>query len=167
MGGGPSGRYIRKTELDELEREAKDRLIRASQPKRRNVFISFAQEDLMRINALRAQAKTEASTLDFIDRSLDKPFNSKDAEYIKRGLRDRIKQASVTLCFVSEDTAKSDWVKWEVEESLKMGKGVIAMYQGDKPPKNTPEFLKEHGIKMVPWNHQVLAKEIDKSAENR
>lgn len=166
MGGG-GGRYFKSDELNTLARIARERLQESAQPTRRNVFISFAQENLQQVSALRAQAKNENSSLEFSDRSLDEPFDSENAEYIRRGLRERIRQASVTLCYVGENTAKSEWVNWEIEESIRLGKGVIAVYQGDRPPTNIPAAIRRNNINLVPWNQAELMKAIERAATNR
>jgi hypothetical protein len=166
MGGG-GGRGFSWRELEALEKAAKDKIQQASQPEKRSVFISFAGEDLNRVNALRAQAKKEDSELEFVDRSLKEPFDSKNTEYIKRGIRERIRQASVTIVFVGNSTAQSEWVNWEVEESLRQGKGVIAMYSGDNPPATLPDAIQKNKIKVVPWNHETLMKEIERAAKKR
>jgi len=41
------------------------------------------------VNLLRGQARNENSDLEFSDWSLSEPFDSKNAEYIKRGIRER------------------------------------------------------------------------------
>ena len=165
MGGARGGgRSLRSEELRELEEVAKTSLREAAQPQKRNVFISFVTEDLAEVNLLRGQAKNENSNLEFNDWSLKEPFNSKNAEYIKRGIRERIRQCSVTVCYLTENTEKSQWVDWEIRESIKLEKGIIAMYKGDSPPKNLPPAIKELGIKMVPWNQDAINKAIEKAA---
>jgi hypothetical protein len=137
----------------------------AAQPKRRNVFISFVEEDLADINLLRAQAKNEESSLDFNDWSLRQPFDSENAEYIRRGIRERIRQSSVTVCYVTENTAKSRWVDWEIRETIKLGKEVVAMYKGERPPGNLPPAITEFHISLIPWNHREITKAIDRLAK--
>ena len=78
----------------------------------------------MKVNLLRGQAKNENSNIEFNDYSLKAPFNSKDADYIKRGIREQIRQSSVTVVYLSDKTADSEWVDWEIQESIAMGKGV-------------------------------------------
>lgn len=166
MGGARGGgRNLRSDELRRLEEVAKSSLREAAQPQKRNVFISFVEEDLAEVNLLRGQAKNENSNLEFNDWSLKEPFDSKNAEYIKRGIRERIRQCSVTICYITENTANSKWVDWEIRESIKLGKGVIAMYKGDSPPRHLPPAIKELGIKMVPWNQQEITKAIEKAAQ--
>ena len=125
---------------------------RALERRRRNVFISFAHEDIDEVNLLRGQAKNEKSDMDFIDRSLQAPFDSRRADYIRNRLEDRIKQASMTVVYLSNDTASSEWVAWEVKTSVELGKDVVAVHAGNNPPSKLPPFVKEHGIKVVPWS---------------
>ena len=152
MGGSGGGRSL--GDIKRLEAVANQAL----QRKRRNIFISFSHEDIDEVNLLRGQAKNEQSDIDFIDRSLQAPFNSTRADYIRRRLEDRINQASMTVVYLSEDTSGSDWVAWEVRKSVELGKDVVAVYAGSTSPSNLPPFVKEHGIRVVPWSR--LADEI-------
>lgn len=165
MGGG--GSYIGDHDIDALDRIPREKIRESDQPQRRNVFISFAAEDLALVNFLRGQAKNENSNLDFIDRSLREPYDSENVEYIKRGIRERIRQTSVTVCFITENTAQSKWVDWEIRESINLGKGVVAMYQGESPPSKLLPAIKELGIKLVPWRQSELTAAIEQAAEER
>jgi hypothetical protein len=127
---------------------------------RRNVFISFVNEDKPLVELLRGQAQKEDSTLEFNDWSLRAPFDSERAEDIRQGIRERIRQASVTLVYVSDHTARSKWVNWEVEESLKLEKKVVGVYQGEIPLQ-LPPAIKKHGIRVIAWSHKGLAKELE------
>jgi hypothetical protein len=168
MGGsGGGGRGLRPEELKKLEEIAKESLRQTAQPAKRSVFIAFASDDLDEINLLRGQAKNEQTDLEFIDRSLKDPFDSERAEYIKRGIRERIKQASVTIVYLTDNSADSKWVDWEIRESARLGKGVVGMYRGDKPPQRLPNAAKELGIKVVPWNHEHLSDAIETAAKTR
>lgn len=163
MGGGGTWESLNPDQLKNLEKTAKDAI--SGTPQKRNIFISFAGEDLNEINLLRAQGKNENTDLEFVDWSVREPFDSKNAEYIKRGIRERIKQSSVTVCYVTEHTEQSKWVDWEIRESKALGKGVIAMYKADSLPKNLPPAIKEFKIKLVPWNHEELSRAISQAAK--
>jgi hypothetical protein len=165
--GGSGSSSSEDRDIDALERISRERIRGSDQPQRRNVFISFANEDLALVNFLRGQAKNENSNLDFIDRSLRDPYDSENVEYIRRGIRERIRQTSVTVCFITENTAQSKWVDWEIRESISLGKGVVAMYQGEKPPSRLPPAIREFGIKLVPWRQAELTAVINQSAEER
>ena len=166
-GGGGGGRGLTPDELHLLDQKAKESLKTGAGTGRCNVFISFASEDLNDVNMLRGQAKNENSDIEFNDWSLKEPFDSKDAEYIKRGVRERIRQCSVTVVYVSAETTDSKWVDWEIRESIAMGKGVVAMYKGDKPPARLPKAVTDNKVPIVPWNQKELAKTIEKQSKNR
>ena len=111
------------------------------------------------VELLRGQAQKEDSTMDFNDWSLRAPFNSERAETIREGIRERIRQASLTLVYVSDHSAKSKWVNWEVEESVKLEKKVVGIYQGEIP-KQMPPAIKRHGIKVIAWSHKGITKAL-------
>ena len=164
-GGGGGGRGLTPRELQQLEQKAKQSLKKSDDEGKSNVFISFASEDLNDVNMLRAQAKNENSDIEFNDWSLKKPFDSEDAEYIKRGIRERIRQCSVTVVYISDNTADSKWVDWEIRETIALGKGVVAMYKGDNPPTRLPKAVSENKVPVVPWRQKELAKAINTQAQ--
>ena len=170
MGGSIGGGIpLGQRNLNRLEQAARESLREGAStgPSRRNVFISFASEDLGEVNMFRGQAKNQNNELEFSDRSLQKPFNSENEEYIKRGIRERIRQASVTLVYVSENTSQSEWVDWEIRESIRLGKGIIAVHKGDSPPRNLPAAVRENNIDVVPWEHTEISEAIDRAAVQR
>lgn len=167
MGGSGGNRGLNPSQKESLEQRAKESLKKADSGEKHNVFISFSSDDLDEVNLLRGQAKNENSNIEFNDWSLRQPFDSERAEYIKRGIRERIRQCSVTIVYLSTRTADSKWVDWEIRESLAMGKGVIAMHKGDTPPKRLPNVLTEKRVQIVPWNQKQLVKAIQKKSESR
>ena len=150
-----------------FERFAKKDIEKGNGGKIRNVFISFDSDDLDEVNLLRGQAKNESSNIEFNDYSLKAPFNSKNADYIKRGIRERIRQSSVTVVYLTDKTAGSKWVNWEIRESIAMGKGVLAMHKGNTPPKRLPKAITENKIKVYSWKQQLISDAIQNEAENR
>lgn len=164
MGGGNDNYETRI--IDRLAHIAQDSFDKA-EPAKRNVFISFVNEDMGDINLLRGQAKNENNDLEFNDYSLKEPYDSERAEYIKSGIRERIRQASVTVIYLSETTHSSKWVDWEARESRAQGKGVICVHKGNTPPSKLPGFVKELGLKVIQWKHKELSEAIDHAARNR
>lgn len=147
MGGSGGGSWSRLGNIKALEEKAKQAL----QGGKKNVFISFATEDMNEVNLLRGQAKNENSDIEFNDHSVRVPINSDRAEYIKQKIEERINRASVTVIYLSENTAQSKWVKWEVEKSIEMGKKVVAVHPGERFTGQTPAWL-DGNVKVVPWN---------------
>lgn len=154
MGGSSGGGPTRIGNVQKLIEQAKAEL-----KGRRNVFISFAYEDIGDVNLLRGQAKNENSPLEFNDWSVSEPYNSDRAAYIKQRITERIQQSSVTVVYISPDSAKSEWCNWEVRQSLQLGKKVVGVYKGDKAPTVNFPALQENGIRCVPWS--ALASTIE------
>ena len=112
------------------------------------------------MNLLRGQSKNENSDIEFNDFSVKEPYDSVRAEYIKGKLTERINQSSTTVVYLSKDTPQSQWVQWEVEKSLELGKRVIAVHAGKSAPV-LPAWIGTNKIKVVPWSS--LAQELTKS----
>lgn len=168
MGGSSGfGRGLTPEQLKEVERRAKESMKTAGSTGKHNVFISFASEDLNDVNMLRAQAKNENSDIEFNDWSVKEPFDSESAEYIKRGIRERIRQCSVMVVYLSDKTVDSEWVDWEIREAIALGKGIVAMHKGETPPERLPKAITDNRVPVVPWHQKELRKAIEKQAENR
>ncbi|MCD4743062.1 MAG: TIR domain-containing protein [Desulfobacteraceae bacterium] len=150
MGGGSDSGRSSLGNIKKLEQKAKKELEKGV---RRNTFLSFDYDDIDEVNLLRAHAKNEKSEIEFIDRSVKDPINSERAEYIKQKIVERIRQCSQTVVYIADDTHNSGWVKWEVEKSLQLGKGIIAVHKGDTPPSKIPSCITENGIKIVSWSN--------------
>jgi hypothetical protein len=150
MGGGGGGsRSI--GDIQSLVNRAKEELKQGDKPSKRNAFISFAYEDVNEVNLLRAHAKHEHSPIEFNDWSVSEPINSERAPYIKQKIAERIAQSSVTVVFLSDSTVKSEWVAWEIEESVRRNKHVIGVYPKDSCPAQLPNAIKSNNIKCVAW----------------
>ena len=161
MGG--SGGGFTQQDNEKLKELAQKRMREVSvKTGKKNCFISFAHdEDGREVNALRGQAKNENSDVNFNDHSVKKPFNSRQEEYIKRQIRDKLRHCSTMIVYCTEASAKSAWVNWEVETGLEMGKKVICMYQGTKPTKFPPAAAKAIAAKkmrVIPWSAQAISK---------
>ena len=150
MGGGSGSGRSSLGNIKSLEEKARKELDKGV---RRNTFLSFDYDDIDEVNLLRAHAKNEKSEVEFIDRSVKDPINSERAEYIKQKIAERIRQCSQTVVYITDNTHSSNWVKWEVEKSLQLGKGVIAVHKGNAPPSNIPSCITDNGIKVVSWSN--------------
>jgi len=159
MGGGGGGSSSSLGDTRQLEDRAKE-LLKQGDTGRKNVFISFAYEDIDAVNLLRGQAKNENTDIEFNDLSVKDPFDSQRADYIRQKISERINQCSTTVVYLSSDTTNSRWVRWEVEKSIELGKRVIATHSGGSAPQPLPDFIEKNKIKIVPWSN--LAGELRK-----
>lgn len=165
--GGSGGGGLSSSDLAHLEEQAKKIFKKESADSNRHIFISFANEDLDEINLLRGQAKNEKTDLQFDDYSVKEPFDSKNADYIKTKIKEKIEKTSVTVVYLSSNSATSKWVNWEIQESLKQGKGVIGVYKGASPPSIIPSAFKEYKLKSVKWSHDELSRAIEEASRKR
>ena len=95
--------------------------------KRKRVFLSFRAEDREQVQGLRLLAANPDYDLEFYDESVRVAIDSRNAEYVKRVIREKIARSSVTVCLISPLTYTSAWVDWELEESAKKGNRMIPM----------------------------------------
>lgn len=124
---------------------------------KKRVFISFRAEDKGKVNGLRLLNSNENFDIEFYDESVRIEIKSKDKAYIRRVIREKINRTSVTVCMVSEDTHKSEWVDWELEESYDKGNEVIFMGFKDGPGRPTiPRPGREHSAICWKWDYEKL-----------
>lgn len=118
----------------------------------RRVFLSFASEDLPTVKGLQLLAANPGYELDFYNESLRVAINSTNATYIKSVLREKIRRASVTVCVIGTETHKSEWVDWELAESLAHGNALVAMAVKGVDRAVLPTAIKAAGVPFHPWD---------------
>lgn len=150
MGGGGGGRWT-GGDYKSLIEEAKKELRKSAGEGKKNVFLSFAYEDVNEVNLLRGQSRNPRSDLEFNDWSVKEPFDSSRAEYIKQKIGERISQCSVVVVYLSNSTPQSRWVEWEVDAARRQGKEVLCVHSGDQAPNILPEFVRKHGLRTIRW----------------
>lgn len=165
--GGSSGGGLLGSDIKNLEDKVKQRFAEAKVDASRHVFISFDHEDMNEVNLFRNQAKNDKASLLFDDHSVKEPYDSTNADYIKRQIREKIAHCSVTVVYLTNKSASSRWVNWEIEESIKQGKGVIGVYKGDTPPVKLPPAFQQNGCKAVEWEHVGLMAAIEDASTKR
>ena len=124
---------------------------------KKRVFLSFIAEDKDHVQGLRLLAKNPKFDIEFYDESVRTPFDSNDAEYIRRQIREKINRTTVTVCLISEDTHKSKWVNWELQVSDEKGNKIIAMALKDVERAILPGLIKEKGLTFHSWDVDKLA----------
>jgi hypothetical protein len=142
-----------------MRREALRRVARRRQMVK-HVFLSFVVEDKPRVELFRGQAKNKNNDLEFDDYSVQTPFDSSDAAYIRRQIKERINSASVTICLIGQLTASSKWVDWEVQTAVDLAKNVFGVrLYGDKN-HTVPNALTRNGKKVYGWDIDAIVAAI-------
>ncbi len=85
------------------------------------------------------------------------PYSSSD---IARKITDKIKPSQVTLVIAGMYTAYRDWMQYEIDESVRMGKPII----GICPWGNTkiPYYVSLYADEIVGWNTDSIVSAIRK-----
>ena len=107
----------------------------------RRLFLSFAYEDLDKVNGFRLLQWNKNVEFDFFDSSLLTPVQSRNPGYIKHSIRDRMEGTSVTVVLIGSTTHSSNWVNWEIEESIRQQKGILGIrLKGQENAKIPPSM---------------------------
>jgi len=94
---------------------------------KRRIFISFDHDDTAKVNGFLG-LRNIIDGFEFYNHKLDHRIQSTDANYVCRVIREEyIKPASVTVVLIGNKTADSKWVLWEIQESLRQGKGILGI----------------------------------------
>jgi len=127
----------------------------------KRVFISFRHEDKDQINGVRLLAANPKFEIEFYDESVRKAIDSTDANYIRSRIREKIGRTSVTVCMLSPLTHTSQWVDWELEESLNKGSQIICMGLPNVTQAITlPGPARRLKLPWYIWDHEHLGRLI-------
>jgi hypothetical protein len=118
----------------------------------KNVFISHVHEDDDGLAKLKDLIGKGGLTVR--DSSINKtnPNDAKNPDYIKSQiLAPQIQWASTLLVYITPKTKDSEWVNWEIEYAIKLGKRVIGIYAHGENDCEIPEGLEEYADDMRGW----------------
>ena len=118
-------------------------------PRPRRVFLSFHAEDLPQVRGFRLMAHSPNIDVDFYDSNLE-AINSARSPYIKQGIHEKIRTSEVTICLIGNGTAWREWVDWELNKAVALGKGICGVrLKGSRG--RTPPLLKEIQAPVATW----------------
>ena len=123
------------------------------------VFLSFTAEDQWLAHALRRQAESRSSGLEFRDYPVSEPFERARRINVERLIR----ECSATICLVGKTTWRSDAVNWEIRKSRELRKRVIAARLSPGVSRY-PEALIKPGVTIVPRDIEEVARALGVAA---
>lgn len=126
----------------------------------KHVFLSFVEEDLTPANLFRGQAKNKNSDLQFDDYSVNVPYDSENAAYIRSRITEKIRAASVAICLIGQKTSSSTWVKWEIEKSAELHKKILGVRLYSDVTCPTPAALTAAQGKLLGWDIDAIVNAI-------
>jgi|GEM_PF-1101802 len=132
----------------------------------RRLFLSFHAEDRSQVNGFRLMAYSPNSPVDFYDGSVRTAINSLQSAYIRATIREKIGRCSVVVCLIGNGTAWRDWVDWELETAVELGKGVCGVRLKGSVGR-TPEVLGRMGAPIAQWDQEQIVAAIECAAARR
>lgn len=94
----------------------------------RKVFFSFKYEDVTRAMVVRQSAVTKGEEVaGFIDKADFEKIKKQGDQAIKNWIDAQLKGTTVTAVLVGAETCASRWVKYEIEQSIKRGNGLLGI----------------------------------------
>ena len=160
--------YCRPADIIELEMMAKREILDSKVPAPRGrAFMVYRAVDRERIRSFIERAKKTNPHIDFLDFSLKVHFKNENAKYVRSCISMRIKSSQTVLIFIGDTTHDCEWIIWEIEEGLRLGKDVIAIKLRDDSRLKVPKILKDHRIRPVCLDDKYIsgiAQEITKGS---
>jgi hypothetical protein len=97
----------------------------------RRVFFSFKYEDVSRAMVVRNSWVTQSQqAAGFIDAADFETVKRRGDAAIKNWIDDQLLSTSVTVVLVGEKTCDSRWVKYEIDQSMQRGNGLLGINIG-------------------------------------
>ena len=151
-----------------------------------NIFVSFDHDDQQQVGGFKALKSNPNHPLDFHDHSLQEPVTDRIGKPIKyppsdqrsKPVRDTIlkkfDKCSKLIVLIGDNTHKSEWVEWEINNFFKMKKGT----SGDNTRKRIrgmtlkgsdnatiPRALVNQSTKVLAWDPEALDKWLDQNPD--
>jgi len=104
--------------------------------------------------------------LDFADVSVRSAINSAEGAYLRKVISEKIKKCSIVVCLIGNGTAWREWVEWELETALALGKGVCGVRLKDSRGQ-APEILRRAGAPVARWDQREIVAAIECAAARR
>ena len=129
----------------------------------KNIFVSHQHNDANKIESLKNLIGRHG--IDMRDSSIYESKlknNATNEQYIKQELiKPQIKWAGTVVVLIGKDTAKSEYVNWEIKTAAEMGKRIVGVYLQGAREEDIPSELYEHGHNLVGWNGEKIVKAIN------
>ena len=129
----------------------------------KNIFVSHQHNDADKIEAFKKLiGKHGISMRDSSIYESKLKNNATNEQYIKQELiKPQMKWAGTVAVLIGRDTAKSDYVNWEIKTAAEMGKRIIGVFLQGAKEEDIPPALYEYGHNLVGWNGDKIVRAID------
>ena len=166
-GDAKLGNLLRRRGFDsqsQLIRAYRGQLTEQARPRR--LFLSFHYEDRNQVNGFRLLGLNPNTPFEFYDGSVRAPINSEQSGYLKRVITEKIRRAAVVVCLIGNGTAWREWVDWELQTALDLGKGICGV-RLKRSRGQVPAILKQIDAPVVKWDQASIVAAIECAAARR
>ncbi len=131
----------------------------------RHVFFSFHYADIMNANIVRMSGQFKpTSGTGFYDKSLWEEAKTKGDAAVKRLIDKGLENTSVTCFLIGDKTHGRPYCKYELEQSLALGKGILGILLPNQK-EHGPKWISKHG-EVHAWNHDKFSAWVEKAAKD-
>lgn len=121
---------------------------------RPRAFISFRMEDSWARDFLREHARNAKDEVEFIDYSIQDPFDSSWKNQCKL----RIAETKGTIVLIGATTYQSEPVEWEIEETLEQGHQIFGIQVNDGETHPLPKGLPSESV--IRWDFTQISSRL-------
>lgn len=132
----------------------------------RKLFLSFHYEDRDQVGGFRLMAYSPNVKFDFADVSVRAAINSEEGSYLRKVIRDKINRCSVIVCLIGNGTAWREWVEWELQTGMRLGKGICGVRLKNSRGRS-PELLNRLAAPVAAWDQTAIIAAIEQAAARR
>lgn len=129
----------------------------------KNIFVSHQHNDADKIEAFKGLIGRHGIRMR--DSSIYESKlknNATNEQYIKQELiKPQMTWAGTVVVLIGKDTAKSDYVNWEIKTAGEMGKRIVGVFLQGAKEEDVPAELNEYGHALVGWNGDKIVRAID------
>lgn len=129
----------------------------------KNIFVSHQHNDADKIESLKNLIGRHG--INMHDSSIYESKlknNAKNEQYIKQELiKPQMSWAGTVVVLIGKETAKSDYVNWEIKTAGNMGKRIVGVFLPGSSNEDIPQEFNEYGHSLVGWNGERIVRAIN------
>lgn len=130
----------------------------------RTFFSFYYDDDVWRASNVRKSGALKRTDIEFIDASLWEEAKTQGDAAVKKIIDSALAKSTVTAVLIGQNTAARKWVKYEIDGSVRLGKGLFGIHIYRIKDQNGKESVQ--GKNPLPTAYPVYLWNKNKGAEN-
>src|SRR5690606_23733904 len=127
------------------------------------IFISHSWDYIDDLNSLKRLLENRGYfNVQFEEATPDVPINSENAYYIRQRLKQKISNSDVVLGIAGIYASHSEWMAWELDKALELGKPIIGVVP--RGAERVSTVVSSRANEVVRWNTDSIVEAIRKWA---